>query len=95
MADILGKKWVRACSVHISNPLGGVPSIVFSQEVVASFDDGTTLTLESSANIVDDFKDPTESFNLLNPADDSIIGTATYQDIYVMLYGLHRHVASK
>ena len=95
MIPINGKKWKRANAISIQNHLNVVPSISFNQEIIASFDDGTSASIESAGMLTEHFINTAEAFNLLNPLDGTIIGTSTYQDVYVMLASLYAHIAAK
>ena len=95
MTPITGKKWKRANVISIQNPLNGIPSISFNQEITASFDDGTFASIEYAGMITEQFINTAEAFNLLNPLDGTVIGTSTYQDAYVMLASLYAHIAAK
>ncbi len=95
MTPINGSKWKRANAISIQNALNGVPSISFNQEIVASFDDGTSASIASAGIITEQFINTGEAFNLLNPLDGTIIGVTTYQDAYVMLASLYAHIAAK
>jgi hypothetical protein len=91
-----GKKWARSDKVVILNPYGGVPSITFDQDLMATFDDGLTVTLKDIAPVTEALTNPTETFNLLNPADGTtVLGTATYQQVYVTIYSLYQYLITK
>lgn len=87
-----GSSWTRARQVYIDNPLNGIRSITFVEELVVSTD-GETIAKPTNL-IKEDFSNPATEFNLLNPIDGSVLGTATYMDIYVMLYSLYMKIAA-
>lgn len=87
-------EYQRSNKVIITNELGGMPEITFMEQVLAALPNGQRLQVKQD-KCVDQLLDPAETFNLLNPTDDSIIGTAQYQEVYVLLYSLYRHVANK
>lgn len=89
--------YVRSNLITVDNPLGLPPSITFIEEMVEQVGDepaeaigdtgsvSKTLTPENSAT----------TFDLLNPTDNSVIGSANYQDFQVMLYSLYIHLATE
>jgi len=96
MAEILGKKWKRSQKIVINNPYNGIPQITFDQELVAAFDDSLNLVIGSSGSISEQMSNPAETFNLLNPMDGTtVIGSASYQEVYVLLYSLYEHLKVK
>lgn len=90
--SVTADSYVRANRVVVENPLGVLPSIMFIEEEVVTRGADTfklpTSTLRAQMT------EPATTFNILNPTDDSIIGSSTYQDVYVLLYSLHRHLAA-
>jgi hypothetical protein len=87
-------EYQRSSKVIITNELGQLPIVDFMEEVVATLPSGVKIVTKRT-KCDDTFSNPVEEFNLLNPTDDTILGTAKYQDIYVILYSLYRHVANK
>lgn len=88
---IAGSKFLRSNGAVVSNPYNGIPSIEFTQETIATFTDNPAgfINLGPAPSIQADLSVPTTSFNLLNPVDNSVIGTSTYQNVYVLLYSLY------
>lgn len=95
MAEYQGKKWRRSHKVCVSNPYGGVPTIIFNEEDIAEFADTSTASLGEKGAITESFTNPLETFNLINPLDGTVIGTSSYQQVYIMLHSLYTHVATK
>lgn len=91
--NISGTKWTRAKRIIIENPKDQIASILINEEDVIEFD--TKETIIPSTSLYETFSDPSKSFNLLNPTDDSIIGSATYQEVYIMLYSLYIYLANQ
>lgn len=87
-------EYQRSNKVIITNELGGLPEVTFMEQVLGTLPDGNMMQVRAT-KCVDNFGNPIEEFNLLNPLDDTILGTAKYQDVYVLLYSLYRHVAAK
>lgn len=90
---VTGEAWTRAARVVIENPLDATPSVNFVEERVINLPDQQVKT--PTANVVEPFADPTEAFDLLDPETGAVIGSATYQDVYVMLHALYLHCAAK
>jgi hypothetical protein len=93
--ETAGKKWIRSNSANISNPYQGVPSIVFNQEIISSFQDGTISCLGGINSISENLSNPNEEFPLLSPETGETIGTSTYLQVYIMLSSLYSHISSK
>lgn len=89
------KGWQRSNYVSIDNSYGLIPKITFKEELIVRGENGKTLLQEDAGVITEEFSDPTREFNLLNPIDDTVIGTAKYVDIYTILYSLYRDLANK
>lgn len=85
---------MRAHTIVARNPPSGVPGMEFHEEFLTELSDGRLLQ-EPQGVLRKDFSAPLTQFNLLNPLDGSVIGTATFQDVYVMLYSLYLHVATE
>ncbi len=89
--------WRRAGSIRIVNPLPGqgTPSIVFEeQDVVELSANNYNVTMAPSgpAGVGISF-DPTQTFDLINPEDGTVIGTASHAEFQVMLYSLYLNAA--
>ena len=87
-------EYQRSHKVIITNELDGIPEITFMEQILTFLPDGRKIPT-GNTKCVDQLVDPLEEFILLNPNDDTILGTAHYQDTYVLLYSLYRHVAAK
>lgn len=87
-------EYQRSNKVIVMNELGGTPEITFMEQVIGTLPDGTKVTPRTT-KCADQMTNPAESFPLLNPLDDSVIGSLTYQEVYVTLYSLYRYVAAK
>lgn len=90
---IVGTKYRRTLRIVGENPLGGTPSLTFVEEDVIVLPDETVTKPVGMVQV--SLTDPAAVFDLLNPTDDSVIGSATYQDVYLHLYGLYRHLAAQ
>jgi hypothetical protein len=87
------KKWQRSHKAIISNPYNGVPFIVFHEEEKTILPNGETISKELPASLKESLIDPDKTFDLLHPVTDQVIGTAKYQDIYIVLYSLYKMLA--
>jgi hypothetical protein len=87
--------WTRSNKVIVSNEYGQVPYISFFEEQKIKLPDGTIVQgkLDTKRNITESFADPTKPLTLLHPVTGEIIGTATYQDIYIILNSLYIQLA--
>lgn len=73
-----------------------ISAISFDEEIVTKLPTGNTFVEPvSNSQLLQPFGDGTETFNLLNPYTDEIIGTKNFKDVYDLLYSLYRHVANK
>jgi hypothetical protein len=87
--------WQRSYAVAINNPYNEIPNITFSEEVVI-LNDGQIIKLPSSQPALSaDLADPNTEIVLLNPLDDTILGTGTYGQIQVLLYSLYKKLAQE
>lgn len=85
-------KWQRANQVTVSNPFGQVPNIVFYEEEVVQID-GNVIKRDAGT-ISESFFDPTKTFDLIHPETGAVMGTATYQDLYILLSSLYFALAT-
>ena len=81
--------------VIIRNPLEGTKSISFREELVGLL--GTETVRRDAGEVAESFtpENSTTSFQLLHTDTGAILGTATYQDLYVMLSSLYLALAEK
>jgi hypothetical protein len=89
---VSGDRYTRAKRVVLENPLDGVPMATFLEQDVLIVGD-ETLTRDIGA-INAAMTDPATAFPLLNPADDAVIGEATYGQVYALVYSLYRKLAT-
>ena len=92
-SQIAGKKWQRCYRIDLQNNSGAMPCAIFFEE--ERFTIGDESIGRPVGNMQVNFDQPLKKFPLLNPADDSVIGTAAHQDVYVLLYSLYRAVADE
>jgi hypothetical protein len=84
---VAGTGWTRSNGVNISNPYNGMPVISFQEEQILEVN-GTTF-VKPLGQLTENFADPSKQFDLVNPADGMVIGTASYMEIYLILYSLY------
>lgn len=84
----------RACLLTVTNKLNEVPVIAFEEEIVTVENDRIVLAVPQGA-LTENFTNPAEEFNLINPDTGDVIGTSTYMNVYVILHSLYRHIATK
>ena len=92
---IAGNKFKRSYNIIVQNPYIGIGQINYQQEIIAAFADGTEIRYGLAADIVEQFINPSESFNLLDPTTGAIIGVSSYQQVYIMLYSLYAYLGTK
>lgn len=95
-STVSGHAWTRANSLTVVNPLNAAATAIFSEETVVALTDGKHI-VQPVGSCSDTFSPATatEVLNLVHPTTGEVIGTATYQDVYVMLASLYLHVAAK
>lgn len=91
---IAGSEYQRARLISITNEHNTNNSITFVEEKIKFFGDEHFHTDVSSIVETLTAENATQQFNLLNPVDGTTIGTATYQDLYVLLYSLYIKLAN-
>jgi hypothetical protein len=93
-SSLTGNKWQRAHTVNIYNSYGGIPWVKFVEEIITNLSDGQILH-SPVGELQAEFTDPTTTFNLVSPVDnETIVGSATYGELHVMLHSLYFHLAS-
>jgi len=94
-STVSGTSYQRGRSIYFENPRNKTPSILVREETVNILQD--KIITEPAGEILKSVDDLSEVFNLRNPLTNEIIEgqTATYQDIYVMLYSLYWHLAEE
>lgn len=93
---VSGTSYIRAREVTITNTLGGYKGIMFCEEEVSVF--GEKIMRENVGAIHQEFtpENASTEFQLLNPVTNEPIGaTATYQDVYILLFSLYYHMAAQ
>jgi hypothetical protein len=100
--NVAGRKWRRANRVEISNPPGTDGKLVtFFETEHTELDNGRSFN-EQVGKIMEPFLDPTQTFGLRNPVDDSplldangVQLTSNYQNVYVLLHSLYLFLAER
>jgi hypothetical protein len=93
---VSGQAWTRASSVTLLNPLNETSVGMFHEETVVAIGDGKYIK-QAVGSCSDHFDstNATEEFSLIHPVTGDVIGSATYQEIYVMMSSLYIHIATK
>jgi hypothetical protein len=91
-------KWVRCKFIGINNPrpiLGSSPSVTFAEEEV-TLKDGEESQIPLG-NLIEPFNagNAGEAFDLIHPETGAVIGSMTYQELYVAMASAYLHVATK
>lgn len=92
--NIQGTSWLRASRITIKNPKNEIPHLYITEEKVINTQEGEILT--NCGELFEMFtpSNANTQFNLLNSSSGEITGTATYQDVYEMLYSVYIHLAT-
>ena len=93
---VSGTSYVRANEVTVRNVLGGYKGIMYCEEEVSIL--GEKIMREGIGAIHQEFtaENASTEFQLLNPVTNEPIGeTATFQDVYVLLFSLYYDLAAK
>ncbi len=92
---VTGQRWRRALHVECDNGFGQTPSIRFDEEYRTVLTDGSSVGAPAGS-VSKEFTDSAVEFPLLIPADGTPTGqTATYGDVYGMLWSLYTHLAAE
>jgi hypothetical protein len=93
-AEVTGTQWTRAKTVIVNNNFNETPRILFAEE--------TRLTMGASSIEIPGLNssvgcnfDPVKTFDLLNPEDNSVIGSASHAEVQVILYSLYMALAAE
>ncbi len=88
-------RYERAHRIEMSNPLGGVPQLMFVTSWVERDNETSVETqMEQHRNIADVVADPSEEFNVYD-TEGNLVMVATYGEVAGLLYNLFFHVAQK
>lgn len=88
--------YTRAESISIGNPLNGTPKIMFFlQEVEIDAEGNESALGTQGTRLQKTMEDASVSFDVLNPADNSVIGAATFGELQTMLYSLYFHLVNE
>lgn len=92
-SSVTGSSYQRGRSIYLENPKGGNPSILIREERVTNL--GDREITEHAGEILKTVDDMSVVFDLRNPQTNEVIPgqTATYQDLYVLLYSLYWKLA--
>ena len=85
-------KWRRAGRVEVRNPYRAIPEIRFYEEERVQYPDGFT-TAKEVGFLTEAMKNPENTFNLLNPETGEVIGSSSYQNVYILLFSLYMKLA--
>ena len=93
---VSGTSYVRAREVVVSNVIDGYKGIMYCEEEVSIL--GEKIMREGIGAIHQEFtaENASTEFPLLDPVTNEQIGsTATFQDVYVLLFSLYYHLAAQ
>lgn len=92
-STVSGTSWQRAYQVLINNFYNTTPTVTFNEEEIINT--GSGILTKHISHITESFSNPTTQFNIINPIDGSVTGTASYQDVYILLSSLYLDLANK
>lgn len=86
----------RAYRITVNYPNKAIPSITFDEEKIER-KGGRDTSLGRIGEVSEQFTEDNAltSFNLLDSETGEVTGTATYNDVFQLLYGLYFHLATK
>lgn len=90
--EIAGNSWQRCHTVQIANPISGLKSITFQEEIVYNI--GGPQPLSTYCGNCGTYFDPEKTFEVLNT--ETGLGTGVYMthyDLYKAIYSLYMHTA--
>lgn len=93
--NVTGTSYVRANEVTVRNVLDGYKGIMYVEEEVSIL--GEKIMRENVGALHQEFtaENASTEFPLLNPVTNEPIGaTATFQEVYVLLFSLYYHMAA-
>lgn len=90
-ATVEGSTYTRASKITITNPLNGIPRIEFLEDTLVLI--GDTAITTNQHPLTAGF-DPSASFDLIHPVTGDVLGTATHQDVQLLLYSLYMNIAT-
>jgi len=82
----------RVFGGRFGNEFNGIPWITMDEEVITEDSISGTIYHNPCGAVSAQLIDPTKSLTLRNPLDDSVLATATYGDVMVMIYSLGRQL---
>lgn len=91
---LTGTRRMRSYQVLAHNPATGTKSIEFREEWLTALSDGRLIN-EPAGSLRKVFDDPAVEFDLLHPVTGDVIGTMSYQTVYVALHSLYLHLATE
>lgn len=92
---ITTREYTRAYKVDFRNPLSNNFMVVFAEERVREINGGDPESIGNVGFLEEAATNLKERFDLLNPLDDTTIGSMTYEEVYAVIYSLYFHCAAK
>lgn len=95
-SNVTGVKYTRANRVILQNELDAPKSITFSEQEIFTLPDTSRVVKHSgSVGVTLDETNATTPFNLIHPETGAVLGTTTYQDVYVLMHSLYYHLVTE
>lgn len=92
---VVKKTWDRSHKIRVENNYGQTPKIIFEVQTATSEDGVFTGAIPKSMLTVE--FDPSVSYPLVSPLDDSIISAdgGNHMAVQVQLYSLFKHITKR
>lgn len=87
--------YVRPFQTVSNGPLVGLNSLTIFEEKVIVLPDASSVVVPLDTVVMATITDPTESFNVVNPATGAVIGTKTLAELKIEMYSLYLHLAAQ
>lgn len=81
--------------IDVHNPINGVRKIAFKTAQAERNNETGEEKLLNYLRTLEEVYDGNETFNLISPVDGTVVGTMDYDTVFVSLYSLFFHVATK
>ena len=93
--SVAGTKWTRSWQVVVENKYNQIPNVAFFEEQIVDTGDGSPVSKMVPGSLTEQFTDPSKTFDLIHPVTGAVVGSTSYQDVYVMLSSLYLSLANK
>lgn len=92
---ITGTEYRRASGIEFDNPIVGDRILRVREEIVRTIDGEDARTFSEYLSMNLSVLPGSTTFDVLNPSDNSVVGTVTLTQLYRILYSLYWHLAQE